>query len=313
MNEIVTIPATEDRSASTRASIVAGAKPRAIVPTDLEQVYRFAQMVTQSGLAPEGMREPQQVAVAICHGLEIGLTPMTAIQRIAVINGRPAIWGDAAIALVRASGLCEYVEELIEGDGEAASALCRAKRKGEQKAVERRFSVNDAKTAGLWGRNTWKQYPKRMLQMRARGFALRDLFADVLGGLYLAEELEDAPPMRDVTPPKKPPAPSDEVPAVAAQRESAPPAASAQEARKPPAPSAEADDDIPGFLRRTKPPSEDPEAFLKWADERLGAATADTIETVWNDEIGPRIDQLLPPDQEEAAALLRKHERRVAP
>jgi len=63
----------------------------------------------------------------------------------------------------------------------------------------RKFSVEDAKKANLWGQNTWKNYPKRMLQMRARGFTLRDCFPDALRGLYLVEELQDMPPEKDIT------------------------------------------------------------------------------------------------------------------
>jgi hypothetical protein len=59
----------------------------------------------------------------------------------------------------------------------------------------------------LWdkrGRNgapgPWQQYPDRMLQARARSFALRDVFPDVLLGLSMsAEELGDIPP-EDVAP-----------------------------------------------------------------------------------------------------------------
>jgi hypothetical protein len=60
--------------------------------------------------------------------------------------------------------------------------------------VESRFSVEDAKRAGLWGKQgPWTAYPKRMLSMRARGFAIRDCFADVLKGLITAEEAQDYP------------------------------------------------------------------------------------------------------------------------
>ena len=64
---------------------------------------------------------------------------------------------------------------------------------GTGQAEERRtFSQNDAEIAGLWSKaGPWKQYPKRMLQMRARAFCLRDLFPDVLKGLAVAEEVVD--------------------------------------------------------------------------------------------------------------------------
>lgn len=72
-------------------------------------------------------------------------------------------------------------------------AVCVAVRQGAS-AVTARFSVADAKKAGLWGKQgPWQQYPARMLQLRARGFALRDAFPDVLRGIISAEEARDMP------------------------------------------------------------------------------------------------------------------------
>jgi hypothetical protein len=74
------------------------------------------------------------------------------------------------------------------------TAVCQTSRKGKDANVVARFSVADAKKAGLWGKQgPWTQYPKRMLQLRARGFALRDAFPDVLRGLVTAEEAQDYP------------------------------------------------------------------------------------------------------------------------
>ena len=171
-----------------RPELVAGARPTAIVPKSMDEAYRLAKAIVLSGTAPKGMTTPESCMIAILHGLEVGLPPLAALQRISVINGRPTLWGDAAIGLVRGSGLCEYVEE--HQDGEVA--ICAAKRKGEPEPIVRTFSVADAKRAGLWGKaGPWQQYPQRMLQMRARAFALRDGFADVLGGLYLREEIDE--------------------------------------------------------------------------------------------------------------------------
>src|SRR3954466_6585221 len=174
--------------AEPRPELVAGARPTAIIPRSMDEAYRLAKAIVLSGTAPKGVSTPEACMIAIMHGLEIGLPPLTALQRISVINGRPTLWGDAAIGLVRGSGLCEYVEEHIDGE----VAICAAKRKGEPEPIVRTFSVTDAKRAGLWGKaGPWQQYPQRMLQMRARAFALRDGFADVLGGLYLREEIDE--------------------------------------------------------------------------------------------------------------------------
>lgn len=191
-----------------RPNLVAGGRPTAIVPQTMDEAYRLAKAICMAQMAPKGLDTPEKAMVAIMHGLEVGLTPMAALQRIAVVNGRPTIWGDGAMGLVRGSGLCEYVHEAVTGTGEGRAAVCKAKRKGEVEPIVRSFSVADAKKAGLWGKSgPWTQYPDRMLAMRARAFALRDGFADVLGGLYLREELDDAPvrASREV-PPAPPPA-----------------------------------------------------------------------------------------------------------
>ena len=119
---------------------------------------------------------------------------MQALQSIAVVNGRPSIFGDAALAVVKASPVCEYVTEAIEGEGEQMAAICTAKRRGYPTPTVVKFTVADAKKANLWGKTgPWTQYPKRMLQMRARGFALRDAFPDALRGMVTAEEAQDYP------------------------------------------------------------------------------------------------------------------------
>jgi hypothetical protein len=160
-----------------------------------DDAMRFGKMVADSEFAPKDFRgKPASCVLAIQAGAEIGLGPMQALQSIAVVNGRPSVFGDAALALVMGSPVCEYVSEGIDGEGEQMAAVCVAKRRGYEKGTVVRFSVSDAKKAGLWGKSgPWTQYPKRMLQMRARGFALRDAFPDVLKGLVTAEEAQDYP------------------------------------------------------------------------------------------------------------------------
>jgi len=158
-----------------------------------DDAYRFSKMVAASEFAPKDFRgKPESCMLAIQHGSEVGLSPMQSLQSIAVINGRPTIWGDAALALVQSSPVCEYVREYTEGEGDGLVAVCEAKRKGYPAPTVVRFSVADAKKAGLWGKSgPWSQYSSRMLTLRARGFALRNAFADALRGLITAEEAQD--------------------------------------------------------------------------------------------------------------------------
>lgn len=164
-------------------------------PQSLDEALRFADILATSNIVPKDfIGHPGNILVAIQWGMELGLQPMQAMQSIAVINGRPSLWGDAVIGLVRSSPLCEYVYESDDGE----TATCRVKRRGEDEQV-RTFSMNDAKLASLQGKSgPWTQYPKRMRQMRARSFAVRDVFPDVLRGMAVAEEQEDMP--KDITP-----------------------------------------------------------------------------------------------------------------
>jgi hypothetical protein len=170
-------------------------QPRGLSLQSVTDAMKFSETVANSDFAPKDFRgKPASCMLAIQCGAEIGLAPLQALQSIAVVNGRPAVYGDAALAVVKASHVCEYVIEACDGDGEQMVATCTAKRRGYPQPTVVKFSVADAKKAGLWGKSgPWSQYPRRMLQMRARGFALRDAFPDVLKGLVTAEEAQDYP------------------------------------------------------------------------------------------------------------------------
>jgi hypothetical protein len=205
MNAIV------EHEAPRLPALQSGGAVRAIVPQDFEGAWRIANAVVKAGMAPAGLETPEKAMVAIMHGLEVGMTPMSALQSIAVVNGRATIWGDGAIGLVRGSGKCEWIKERIEGQGDARVAICEVKRKGEPDPIVGKFSVKDAQTANLWTKaGPWKQYPERMLKMRARAFALRDGFADVLRGLGIAEEVQDVIPVAAAPQPPRPPVPPQE-------------------------------------------------------------------------------------------------------
>ncbi len=187
------------------------AKPTSFAPTNFQDAMEFAKIIAKTDFVPKDYKnKPGNVLIAIQWGAEIGVQPMQAMQNIACINGRPSIYGDLALALCLASCVCEYVNETF--DEPTMTATCAVKRRGGVERVET-FSQADAEKAGLWqteakvtrykkgggGKYTtdndspWFRYPKRMLQMRARGFALRDAFPDVLKGLITAEEARDYP------------------------------------------------------------------------------------------------------------------------
>ena len=161
--------------------------------TNIEQAIKASELISQApGFCPKDfLNKPAQILCAIQYGREIGLSPMQALQSIAVINGKPSIYGDGLIALCQSFSECEDIKE--EFDAKTMTATCVVKRKGRSPVVHQ-WDVAKATKAGLWDKaGPWKQYPERMLQMRARGFALRDAFADRLKGIITAEEARDYP------------------------------------------------------------------------------------------------------------------------
>lgn len=169
-----------------------------LTPHSLNEAFTLAEMMSKSALVPESFRgKTGDILIAVQLGSEIGLKPMQALSGICVINGRPTVWGDAALAVVLNSGLMENYKEMTCEEIEAAGkAVFWAKRVNLPEPIVREFSIEDAKKAKLWNnarKPIWIDYPWRMLQMRARSWALRDGFADALKGMAIREEVEDIP------------------------------------------------------------------------------------------------------------------------
>jgi hypothetical protein len=171
-------------------------------PNDLEGVWRLSTILAGSGIVPKEYRgKVEDTFVAISWGMEIGLSHNQSLHAIAVIDGKPSIYGDVGLALVRGSGKLDDIDEYFEGTfgHDDYKAVCKLKRKGEERIHESEFSIEDAKLMGKWNQPTkqgypsvWMKHPKRMLKWRARWFALRDVFGDVLKGLGIYEEVRDS-------------------------------------------------------------------------------------------------------------------------
>ena len=159
-------------------------------PGTIDEVFKLADFISKSDFFPAWKNKPHDAAVAILFGQSLGLSWGHSLLNIAVINGRPTVWGDAMLALCMKSPFWEDFDEDL--DERTMTATCLVKRIGKKEKMST-FSLEDAKTAKLLGKDNWIKYPKRMLQMRARSFALRDVFPDVLHGLGCTEEVQDYP------------------------------------------------------------------------------------------------------------------------
>ncbi len=167
--------------------------------TSLDNEFNFWSKLANSIIIPECYRgHPEDILLVIMMGKTLALEPLQALHGIILLNGKLTLTGDTALAVVKAHKDFESIEENIENsdDIQKAIAICKIKRKNQSECVNK-FSYAEAKKAGLIGRGgasaPWQTYPFRMLQMRARGFALRDSFPDALKGIICKEEVEDYP------------------------------------------------------------------------------------------------------------------------
>lgn len=163
-------------------------------PKSIPEAMEFAKTLASSQLVPKSFQQhPNDIFVAMLWSHNLGIPVIQGLQYIAVVNGRPTMYGDGALAVVMASGLMEDIkEEVITTQDGKLTAVCTVKRKNRPTPIVRTFSQQEAMNAFLWSKQgPWKAYPKRMLQMRARAFALRDGFPDVLSGMGIYEEQQD--------------------------------------------------------------------------------------------------------------------------
>lgn len=208
MTEQTNLPAevaAQSPASIAKAEMKPGSAIGALVPQSLDDAFRLSKALAMAGdMVPKHFQQkPEMIMAAIVRGMEIGLAPMQALSNIAVINGRSSVWGDALPAMMQRHG--HSIDVVTEGEGDKMVATATLTRGDTGQVVVRTFSVEDAKRAGLWGKQgPWQTYPKRMLQMRARSWAVRDGAADALMGLQIAEEVQDYQPIRDVTPKETP-------------------------------------------------------------------------------------------------------------
>lgn len=206
----VKMPPISREKPREKSTLVVG--PRGVQLRTFDDLWRFAVAAHQSGLVPKSLNSAEKCLIALQAGMEAGLSPMRALQSVYVVNGAPAWKGEAALALIRASGLLRpgsTITMRYEGEGDNHGAYIATWRAGDAAPQQTGFTVAQAKKAKLWGKSgPWSEYPDRMLRWRAVGHHASDYWSDVLAGLHIAEVVQDAPAdaqiERDVTPPSTP-------------------------------------------------------------------------------------------------------------
>lgn len=165
---------------ATTAIIAASAAP--IEPRDMAELRALAQDAAASRFY--GAASPEQALMLLVTGRDLGLSYSQSLRAFHVVQGKPVLSSAGMVAVCLRSGVCEYFRVVASDD---TSATVEVKRRGDP-ARRVTFTLEDAKRAGLASRETWKAYPSRMLLARAQAFAAREVFPDLLLGLYDPDE-----------------------------------------------------------------------------------------------------------------------------
>ena len=175
-------------------------KALAIIPRSLPEVTDLAERFAKSSLIPSDLKgKASDVFVTLLAGQELGLSPMAALRSIHVVKGKPILAADAMVALVLASGLCDYFKPKAKT---ATSVTYVTKRKGDTE-TELTYTIDDAKQAGITGGDNWRKYTRAMLSARCKAELARDVYPDVLAGVYEtseADEIRGAAPVTQLRP-----------------------------------------------------------------------------------------------------------------
>lgn len=173
-----------------------------------ELVQRQAKMLASSTLVPkEFQNNMANCAIGLNIAKRLGADPFMVLQNIDVIHGRPSFRATFLIAMVNASGRFSPIKFKLEGEGQDRTCYAYATDKSSGETVEGPVvSMAMAKAEG-WSTKSgskWLTMPELMLRYRSAAFFARLYAPDITLGMQTAEEVEDAPPERNVTPAQVP-------------------------------------------------------------------------------------------------------------
>lgn len=211
VSELVETRTDTDKLAKRPMNVMVPIDPQSgkLAPRDFAGVFLVAQFMMDAGHLPDAYwgndrqrRTPKQVLAvamsAIFQGRKHDMDPFEAIRWHLPIRNSLTLWGDAVpgVVVAKLRKLGERREEEVKYTGEGEKRVCTVTVNHLRGAdvlgsISRSFSWADATKANLTGKGPWKSSPDRMLMHRARTYAYRDLFPDLMMGLTVAEEAQD--------------------------------------------------------------------------------------------------------------------------
>lgn len=168
------------------------AATRQLEPSNADEAFQIAKILAASNTA-KNIRTPEQAFAILATGRELGLGMMASLRSIYFYDGKPSMAADLMVALCRRSPLCK---SFVLKEYTSTKCVYLVQRTDEAEPMPFEFTIEDAKIAGLLGKDNWKKYPKQMLRARCGADAARTAFPEVLAGVYDHDEIGPSEPQR---------------------------------------------------------------------------------------------------------------------
>lgn len=154
---------------------------------DMNGAMTVANGIVGTSFVPQHFRgKPEEAAAAILYGATLGFDPLTSLQQLYSIGGKPALYSRAMVAVVLSKG-----HRIWTIEDKPDSVTVAGQRKGSDHVEQITWTIERAKTAGYTSNANYKKDPHAMLYARASGDVARRIAPDALLGLaYSAEELQ---------------------------------------------------------------------------------------------------------------------------
>lgn len=141
----------------------------------------------QTDFVPKGLRGNAAATLGvILFGREVGMSPIAAMQGLYAVQGRVGLYAETMRAMVLAAGH-EY--RIVSQD--SSKCVIEGRRNGQEDWSRFQFTMQEARDAGLAGKDVWKSYGPDMLLARATARMCKAIFPDAIRGFSAAEELQD--------------------------------------------------------------------------------------------------------------------------
>lgn len=154
--------------------------------SDYQTLTHLAKTAHVSGLY-NGVGGEAKIMMILLAAHDLGIKPTIALNGgIWNIQGKIEISARLMTSMIRRAGHSISIKECND-----KVCTLKGKRSDNGDEIESSFSIEDAKNAGLAGRDAWKKYAEDMLYARAMSRLARRLFPDVIGTAYVEGELRD--------------------------------------------------------------------------------------------------------------------------